>query len=168
MVAARYVGCTGVSTGVSATTTNSSRSTETRHHSWRKRLHSQGQRDRICGLPFVPSQAILVDPHVLGSRNPLALNDGVYGISVDWPRPPNFQQPLHYRSLPWSVDGSPSSHHVYTARKAAPKTSFCCSFHRSIPAALGRLSSKAKPERRLMKSQAARPACTSPRSHTAA
>jgi hypothetical protein len=82
--------------------------------------------------------------HVLGSRNSLALNDGVYGISVDWPRTPNFQQPLNYRRMPRSVDGIPSGHHVYTARKAAPKASFCCSFHRSIPAALGRFSSKSE------------------------
>jgi len=88
--------------------------------------------------------------HVLASRNSLALSHGVYGISVDWPRTPNFQQSLNYRSTPWSVDGIPSGHHVYTARKTAPKASFCCSFHRSIPAALARFYSNAKPERRLI------------------
>src|SRR5215831_20469110 len=105
---------------------------------------------RIWRLPFIPSQAILGSSHVLGSRNSLALSYGVYGISIDWPRTPNVQQPLNYRSMPRSADGIPSGHHVYTARKAAPKASFCCSFHRSISAALARFCSKAKPERRLI------------------
>jgi hypothetical protein len=105
---------------------------------------------RIWRLPFIPSQAMLGSSHVLGSRNSLVLSYGVYGISVDWPRTPNFQQPLNYRSMSRSFDGIPSGHHVYTARKTAPKASFCCSFHPSIRAALAGFSSKAQPERWLM------------------
>ena len=114
-----------------------------------KSLHSQGQRADL-GVAFRSESGNSSSSHVLGSRNSLALSYGVYRISVDWPRTPKFRQPLNYRSMPRSIDGIPSGHHVYTARKTAPKASFCCSFHRSIRAALARFCSKATPERRLM------------------
>jgi hypothetical protein len=112
-------------------------------------LRSLGQGAHL-GVAFRSESGNINSSHVLASHTSVALNYGVYGISVDWPRTPNSQQPLNYRSMPRSADGIASGHHVYIARKAAPKASLCCSLDRSIPAALGRFTPKAKPERRLI------------------
>jgi hypothetical protein len=111
-------------------------------------LHLQGQAEHL-GVAFRSESGNINSSYVIGSHTSVALNDGVHGISVDWPGTSNFQQPLNYRGMPRSVDRIASGHHVYIARKAPPKASLGCSFHRSIPAALGRLTSKAKPERQL-------------------
>jgi hypothetical protein len=61
----------------------------------RSLLHSQGQEGAFrCCLSMRVRQYSSF--HVLASRTSLALNYGVCGISVDWPRTPNFQQPLNY------------------------------------------------------------------------
>src|SRR5579872_1223046 len=83
-------------------------------------------------------------PYVRYSPDSLDGNDVIRRIPFDRPGAANFQQPLHYGSLPRSFNRIPPCYHVHSPREATTKTRFRYISHCTNLPELGHIRRKSR------------------------